>query len=547
MNPLANHLWQSTLFGLAAGALAFSLRRHSAALRYRLWLAASIKFLVPFALLTDLAGRLSPPPAAAQVPALTAALARLQAPFEPAGVPLSAPAPVSSPITFLLAAVWFAGFGTVLWRWFSDFRRLSQLRRDSVPLPCPAPIPVRTTAELVEPGVAGIFRPVLLLPRDLPVRLTSDAFQAILAHEFCHVQRRDNLTAALHRLVQAIFWFHPAVWHIGKRLLAEREQACDEAVLRQGIAPANYAAGILAVCRLALEPAPSCAAGVTGADLKLRIGAILHGASTARLTLSRKIVLAAAAAAAVAPPLWIGIARAQSPSLRFDVASIKPSKGDGGKGGIVIHPGGRTQLEGITVQGLIAFAYNVREDQITGGPRWIYTQTYNLDAKPEQPDPGAGNRAPAPGTPSWTRFQQRLQTLLTERCRLAFHVQEKPANVLAMVPAKGGVKLKESSEPESRPPSVMRSRNAITARAGTLNMLAALFSNWLQQPVEDRTGLTGRYDFQLEYAPENPTDPEAPTGPSVYTALQEQLGLKLEPVKGSIKTLIIDGAQKPSN
>ena len=83
----------------------------------------------------------------------------------------------------------------------------------------------------MEPGVFGIFRPVLLVPEGITDRLTPAQWKTILTHELCHVRRRDNLTAAIHMAIEAIFWFHPLVWWIGKRLIDERERACDEEVL----------------------------------------------------------------------------------------------------------------------------------------------------------------------------------------------------------------------------------------------------------------------------------------------------------------------------
>ena len=83
----------------------------------------------------------------------------------------------------------------------------------------------------------GLFRPILLLPADITERLQPRELQAILAHELCHVRRRDNLTSAIHMIVEAVFWFYPLVWWIGARLVEERERACDEAVLSLGNEP----------------------------------------------------------------------------------------------------------------------------------------------------------------------------------------------------------------------------------------------------------------------------------------------------------------------
>ena len=103
--------------------------------------------------------------------------------------------------------------------------------RASVPLDIPATVGVRASPGLLEPGVVGWVKPVLLVPEGIAERLTPRQLEAVLAHELCHVRRRDNLTSAIHMIVEAMFWFHPLVWWIGARLVEERERACDEGVL----------------------------------------------------------------------------------------------------------------------------------------------------------------------------------------------------------------------------------------------------------------------------------------------------------------------------
>ena len=117
-------------------------------------------------------------------------------------------------------------------------------------------------------GVFGILSPVLLWPRRIAERLGDEQVEAILAHELSHVRRRDNLAAALHMIVQALFWFHPLVWWLGARLVDERERACDEEVIRLGSEPQVYAESILKTCEFYVESRLACVAGVTGSDLK---------------------------------------------------------------------------------------------------------------------------------------------------------------------------------------------------------------------------------------------------------------------------------------
>ncbi len=125
---------------------------------------------------------------------------------------------------------------------------------------------------------------------------------SILAHEISHLRRRDNVTAAIHMVVEALFWFYPPVWLIGARLIAERERACDESVLASGHDPEVYAGGILKVCRFCIQSPLACASGVSGADLGLRVRQIMTAEA------ARDIGAAKRAAAGGRLPLHLGVA-----------------------------------------------------------------------------------------------------------------------------------------------------------------------------------------------------------------------------------------------
>lgn len=138
-----------------------------------------------------------------------------------------------SPSLYELPAMvlWIVGIIAVAAFWFSRWLKLRAALRTARDTAIAAPMPVKTAATLLEPGLVGILRPVLLLPEGIAENLSPAELQSIIAHEACHMRRRDNLTAALHMLVETIFWFWPPVWWLGTRLIAEREKACDEAVL----------------------------------------------------------------------------------------------------------------------------------------------------------------------------------------------------------------------------------------------------------------------------------------------------------------------------
>src|ERR1019366_1565178 len=245
-------------------------------------------------------------------------------PIRDTALPMAPPAP--SPATAallpaLLQAFWFCGFVAVLlYRW-ARWRRVAAAVRSSTPLKegreqealrrlqwgrpgyprrswvrlsKPAISLVSSSAKL-EPGVFGIFRPVLWLPAGIGDRLEDAELEAILAHELCPLRRRDNLFAAIHMAVEAIFWFHPLVWWLGARLVEERERACDEEVVQMGGEPQIYAESILKVCEFYLASPVACAAGVTGVELKKRIEGIMTNGFARELSYGKKILLASAA------------------------------------------------------------------------------------------------------------------------------------------------------------------------------------------------------------------------------------------------------------
>jgi uncharacterized protein (TIGR03435 family) len=257
--------------------------------------------------------------------------------------------------------------------------------------------------------------------------------------------------------------------------------------------------------------------------------------------------LAHCSLSAVTIPLILGIALAQTETspLRFEVASIKPAKPSAARGGLQMYPGGGLRMDGATLRGLIAFAYDVREEYVTGGPKWIDSATYNLVAKPEHPA-AADNPAIsfAPGTTAWDRMRLRLQALLAERFQLVIHKTAKESSGYTLIVAKGGAKLHPSTTQE--PAGTMRGLGRIDGRSGTMRMLAAVLEGYLHRPVADRTGLAETYSYKLEYAQDAPDGTPADTAaPDIFRALQDQLGLKLEPGKVSTESIVVDRAEKP--
>ncbi len=344
-DALLDHLWQSTLFACAAAALALAFRQNAASVRFKILLTASLKFLLPFPLLVLLgaylhgstvpaagargatpqwplvAGRIMSPASFAKLnfgPAIDPdATAEISAPRDP---PTGSTAPAApawshwvpanwhwSIGTWLLLA-WSIGSAVLLLRWLSQWIKLRAVVAAATPLDIEAPIPVREAATAFEPGICGIFAPILLLPRGIGMRLTSTELDAVLEHELCHWWRRDNLTGSLHMLVAVLFWFHPLVWWLGWRMVIERERACDEEVIQSGTARQVYADAILKVCRFYLEPPLLCAAGVSGGTLRQRIEDIMTNQVGMGLHFAKRCLLSAAAAAAIAGPVALVLA-----------------------------------------------------------------------------------------------------------------------------------------------------------------------------------------------------------------------------------------------
>jgi uncharacterized protein (TIGR03435 family) len=330
---LGNHLWQSTIFAVAIALLSLTLRKYQARWRYGVWLAASAKFLIPFSLLIGMGSHLTwTAPSQGSTPDMYATLSEMGQPFTGAPV-LSAPmrAVEMQPVAMhhpaavlpaLLAVIWLCGFIAVVVYWCVQWRRISTLARKATPLRegrevemlrrmeqltgLPTRIEMLLSGSAMEPGIFGIVQPVLLWPEGISRRLDDAHLEAVLVHEIAHVQRRDNLTCALHMLVEALFWFHPVVWWLEKRLVDERERACDEEVVRIGKQPQVYAESILKVCEFCVEAPLSCVSGITGADLKKRIVQIMTERVARNLDFSKKLLLAGVALLAICVPIVFG-------------------------------------------------------------------------------------------------------------------------------------------------------------------------------------------------------------------------------------------------
>ncbi len=605
---LGNHLWQSTLFLVIAGLLTLILRKNHARARYGLWLAASVKFLIPFSLLVNLGSYLARPRSAAGIQTgLYVAVQEVSQPFTPPTAPVISPVVHSAASANLvplfpavLVAMWLGGLVVVLFAWYVRWRRISAALREAVPLREGREVEalrrlerlgrIRKRIELLvspaslEPGIFGIVKPVLVWPKGISEHLQDAHLEAILAHEVWHVRRRDNLAASIHMVVEAIFWFHPLVWWLGSRLAEERERACDEEVLRLGNPPQVYAESILKTCEFCVGSPLACVSGVTGADLKERIARIMTQGGADKLSLGRKLLLAAVGLAAVAGPVVFGLVNApqiraqssQTPSAplpSFEVASIKPNRSEALWISTRFLPGRFTET-GMTAKQLIALAYDVRDFQVSGGPSWISSDKYDIEAK--EPDSLADELPKLLPDQRREKLGLMIQSLLADRFELKVSHGTKDLSVYALVVAKNGPKLQEAKPGDTYPNGIkdadgrpvgqarimQMGRGQLTGQGLPIASLVRVLSQQLGRTVVDQTGLKGNYDFTLQWTPDQsqaiPMGPEggkpatesAPppdsSGPSIFTAIQEQLGLKLEPTKGPVDIIVIDHIERPS-
>jgi bla regulator protein BlaR1 len=315
MDAIASHIWQSTIFAAAAGTLALMFRNNSASVRYWIWFSAAVKFLVPLAALAAIANRIPMPQAS---DAATRALDAATLVFRTSALPET-----SGSASLAVFTMWLSGAVAVLARSAWQWQRLTAHARQSLPIVdgvvydalrsieraegIENPITIVGASRPLEPGVIGIWKPVLMWPQHLTAALTGTQIETVVAHEVFHIVRRDNLFASVQIVATAVFWFHPIVWWIGARLIDERERACDECVLAAGRRPATYAESILKTCRLCLSSPPMNAAGVTGGDLKQRIARIMRNEPSRPLDARRKAVLLVAALALLLLPTAAGV------------------------------------------------------------------------------------------------------------------------------------------------------------------------------------------------------------------------------------------------
>jgi uncharacterized protein (TIGR03435 family) len=490
------------------------------------------------------------------------------------------------------AWLWLAGFLLFSAKTFGGWVCVQRLRRRSIEPVDPAwigtlqglmrrlrvsgPLRLYTSAIVEAPTVIGWLSPYILLPISVVTGLGEAELEAVLAHELSHIRRYDYLVNLLQNAVETLLFYHPAVWWVSRRIREEREHCCDD--LAVGICGdvMTYAGALARLEELrGTSRAPGIAA--TGGNLLARIRRLMQqNPANERSTgevMAAALILSAAIGAGIltSPP-----AHAQTAHADFEVASVKESKsgsremswGCGGSDGKTLSevagddfhivgygdvPIGRCVARNAPLKFVVALAYQIPWDQmnqvIVGGPEWFSSgigapERYDIDAKAEQ-------------IVTKEQLFQMLQTLLADRFQLKVHTATKEIQVYELIVSKKGATL--TNAPDDRDCSVIDATavpchnfiggfgRGLTGRSVTMADLAVRLSRYAGPIVIDKTGIIGDYDVKLSDFWVPFLDAKSPGSvPTLFDAVQDQLGLKLKATKDPVDVLIVDHAEKPS-
>jgi len=456
------------------------------------------------------------------------------------------------------------------------------LRRLGARIGLSRPVQLLVSALVQVPTVVGWLRPVVLVPVGALSSLPPEHLEALLLHELAHIRRRDYLVNILQSVAEALLFYHPAVWWVSGHIRAERELCCDDlAVSVSG--DALTVARALAQLESYRVAHLGAAVAANGGSLSIRIARLLgQSRPPVRAGLGPGVVTVAVLLVAAAYGLF-GQSEAHP---AFAVASIKQNTSNWSDRtqhpmGAGYRPGGRLTATNASLMLLIQFAYADFEGamlghsrpllaaQVVGGPPWIDSVGYDIEAKPETAT-----------DPKHTWLM--LQTLLADRFKLALHRETRELPVYDLTAAKSGLKLPPPKDvdcvsfppgttPHYVPGKVDCGYVPLLMESGRLRMegskvhmadLIRELTMALGRPVLDKTGFTGAFDLNLSFTPDealmglpgNRGPDEAggarlPAGrdlTNLFAALEEQLGLKLTPAKGPVEVLVIDHAERPA-
>ena len=433
------------------------------------------------------------------------------------------------------------------------------------------PVRLLVSALVQTPTVVGWLRPVLLMPIGALAGLPAEHVEALLAHELAHIRRHDYLINILQSIAESLLFYHPAVWWISGHIRNEREVCCDEVAVSINGDVIAYACALAGLeSRRAAHFTPALAADGGSAARPHRPASQaaeppLLGAASPGAVVAAVLIVVAACAVLAQSPLF---GQSSPAKPEFDAASIKPS-GPFVPGNMRIRtaggPGtddpGRVIFEKYVLSDLLEIAYDVKHFQLSG-PDWLMN--------PGEASPRFDITAKIPDGTSREQYRLMLQNLLAERFKVIAHLEKKELPVYNLVRGKGALKLSPSGKAASPappgspagfttdkdgfpvpPPGVGATtfNRSGSARLQAVNMSMGKFATLLSmqgnlaRPVTDATDLEGEYDFVL-YWSRGGTD-ASDSYPTIFGAVQEQLGLKLESVKGQVvELLVVDRIEK---
>jgi uncharacterized protein (TIGR03435 family) len=430
-----------------------------------------------------------------------------------------------------------------------------------------SPVRLIVSALVQVPTVVGWLRPMVLVPVGALGGLPAEHLEALLLHELAHIRRRDYLINILQSVAESLLFYHPGVWWVSGHIRAERELCCDDIAVSISGDAFTYARALAQL--ESYRPAHLTAAiAANDGSLPNRIARLLGRSRPAIRTGLGPDVITVAGLLVVAA---YGLFGQSSDSPRFAVASIKrdPSREQlsiAAPIGVGYRPGGRLVAGNAPLAMLIQRAYAVQGFQVVGGPAWIHTDGYDIDAKPES-------------STDQKQMWLMLRTLLADRFKLAMHTETRSLPVYDLLAVKSGTKLPaprsgacsealtampERGQQRQAPPcgpGLIKSGTGLTMEGISVSIpaFAKMLSTMMGREVIDKTGFAGRFALHLEFAMDdalaglpNSVGPDAPgqpadaaARPSIHTALQEQLGLRLQASTGPVDVLVIDHIERP--
>jgi len=430
------------------------------------------------------------------------------------------------------------------------------------------PVRLLVSARVDVPAVVGWLRPVVLVPVGALAGLPPEQVEVILLHELAHVRRHDYLANLLQGIAEALLFYHPAVWWISSHVRSEREFCCDDVAAAASGDVLNYAR---ALAQLESYRRPAFALGADGGSLSGRIARLL---GQPRPIAPGSVVPSVTAVTLLLAAGAYGVSAQSAAHPAFAVASIKrsatPFDPEHEPVGAGYRPGGRFIATNMTLRLLIQFAYApehtahsmpLAASRVVGGPAWIDREPFDIEAKPDQQ---AGV----------DRTWLMVQTLLADRFQLQLHRETRELPVWQLTAVRSGLKLPPPKDvpcvsfPPGTPPQQMRGKvdcgyvgvaptgEGLRMRGDKVHISDLLreLSFTLDRPVLDRTGFDGEFDLSLNFSPDDSLaglpqgfgGPSIPALPNLFSALEQQLGLKLVPAKGPVEVLVVDRAERPT-